>query len=202
MFKQARGTDDDLQDLVKQGLLFSNEVIALQGRASKPQVVWTWMAKFWQQLLNSGRVPHAATNAPMIMAKCVEGRGASGLAFVYIGTQLPYAYTHLLALVANVTLALMAVAVGIACASTDKLLQAAPVPIARLLLFLTIFDGLLAITVRLENPFSGHDVMDFPNLQFHFDMAQETSAFAESANMACQQNGWWDDALPILEDPV
>eukprot|EP00930_Biecheleria_cincta_P075083 TRINITY_DN62274_c0_g1_i1.p1 TRINITY_DN62274_c0_g1~~TRINITY_DN62274_c0_g1_i1.p1 ORF type:complete len:420 (-),score=48.32 TRINITY_DN62274_c0_g1_i1:43-1302(-) len=202
MFKQARGTDDNLEDLVEQGLLCNNEVLALQGRASKPQVVWTWMAKFWQQLIDTGRIPHAATNSPMIMGKCVEGRGAAGLAGVYTGTQLPYAYTHLLALVANVTLALMAVAVGIACAATDKLLQAAPVPLARLLLFLTIFDGLLAITVRLENPFSSHDVMDFPNLQFHLDMANETSAFAESANMACRENGWWADALTVNDGLV
>eukprot|EP00441_Pelagodinium_beii_P002026 CAMPEP_0197701458 /NCGR_PEP_ID=MMETSP1338-20131121/123255_1 /TAXON_ID=43686 ORGANISM="Pelagodinium beii, Strain RCC1491" /NCGR_SAMPLE_ID=MMETSP1338 /ASSEMBLY_ACC=CAM_ASM_000754 /LENGTH=45 /DNA_ID= /DNA_START= /DNA_END= /DNA_ORIENTATION= len=44
--------------------------------------------------------------APTIMAKCVEGRGATGLAFVYIGTQLPYAYSHLLSLISNLTLAL------------------------------------------------------------------------------------------------
>eukprot|EP00931_Biecheleriopsis_adriatica_P050255 TRINITY_DN29088_c0_g2_i1.p1 TRINITY_DN29088_c0_g2~~TRINITY_DN29088_c0_g2_i1.p1 ORF type:complete len:443 (-),score=88.59 TRINITY_DN29088_c0_g2_i1:126-1454(-) len=195
LFKQADGTDEQLQALIDEGLLLGKEADALQGKASKPQIIWVWMAKLWQQLLDSGRIPQSATNAPLIMAKCVEGRGSAGLAFVYIGTQLPYAYSHLLSLVANVTQVLMAVAVGIACAGTDTPLQAAPVPVARLLLFLTIFDGLLAITVRLENPFSGHDVMDFPNRAFHLDMAKETAAFTDCANIAGPKHGWWTDAF-------
>ena len=116
LYKQARGEADALDDLVAAGLLRTEEVAALEPLASKPQVVWAWMTHFWTKALGGAlgvtAPPHAAQLMPVVMAKCMAGRGAIGAALSYVDTQQPFPYVHLLSLITDVALAVNAMAVG------------------------------------------------------------------------------------------
>jgi hypothetical protein len=117
LYKQARGEDSELADLVSAGLLRNDEAAALAPLPSKAQVVWTWMTAFWTKALGGSLAltppPHAAQLMPLVMDKCMKGRGAIGSALCFIDTQQPFVYLHLLALITDVALGVNAMAVGL-----------------------------------------------------------------------------------------
>ena len=82
LYKEARQEAEQLDDVIQAGLLLEHEAHALQPLASKPAVVWAWMTHLWTRLLadelGTTSVPHAAQLAPMIMQRCMQGRGAIG----------------------------------------------------------------------------------------------------------------------------
>ena len=49
IYKQARG-ENDLHDLVDEGLLLESEKDLLEEEPSKPQVVWEWMSSYFAHL--------------------------------------------------------------------------------------------------------------------------------------------------------
>ena len=120
LYKQARceGEDKDgLADLVRAKLLKPHEAEALAPLASRAQVVWAWQTHFWTRALggdlDTTPVPHAAMLAPLVMKRCMDGRGAVGLGLAYIGTQQPFPYVHLLSILTDLALAVNAMYVGL-----------------------------------------------------------------------------------------
>eukprot|EP00929_Paragymnodinium_shiwhaense_P001231 TRINITY_DN101458_c0_g1_i1.p1 TRINITY_DN101458_c0_g1~~TRINITY_DN101458_c0_g1_i1.p1 ORF type:complete len:463 (-),score=23.73 TRINITY_DN101458_c0_g1_i1:9-1397(-) len=197
IYKQARN-EDMLDDLVSAGLLLPAEAQELQGRPSRAQVVWAWLTKFWQELIDEGRIPQPESYCVIVMNKLAAGRGAIGRAFAYTDTQLPYAYCQLLATVSNAALLLNAVAAGAQAADNLQPDIIDATGIIRLLIFLVIFDGLLELLCQVENPFSGGDCMDFPALSFQKYMLDETSALMESPKSfqrGSTATGWWSRAF-------
>ena len=49
---------------------------------------------------------------PLIMKRCMDGRGTIGTALAYIGTQQPFPYVHLLAVLTDLALAVNAMCVA------------------------------------------------------------------------------------------
>lgn len=80
-------------DLVQAGLLQPAEAAALAPLPSKAQVVWAWHTRFWTRVIK-GELRcsklHAPTLAPLVMDKCMKGRGSIARALAYIDTQPPF----------------------------------------------------------------------------------------------------------------
>ena len=219
LYKQARSADDELDDLVKAGLLLRHEADALAPLPSKAQVVWAWQTHFWSRALGGelavSRVPNAETVAPVVMQKCMQGRGSIGLALAYIDTQQPFPYVHLLAILTDLALAVNAMYVGLhtgrqlfvphpggaleAPWRTEShlnvvlLLGFAAVRVAA---FTLIYNGLLGIGVSLDNPI-GDDPADLPGLAFQVYMKRESEAFCsgvDAIDLDGSKTGrvWWE----------
>eukprot|EP00440_Ansanella_granifera_P009966 gb/GFBE01010806.1/.p1 GENE.gb/GFBE01010806.1/~~gb/GFBE01010806.1/.p1 ORF type:complete len:186 (+),score=27.95 gb/GFBE01010806.1/:1-558(+) len=176
-----------MEDLCEAGLLEPHEVEELRGRPQKAQLVWSWMTHLWQRLCEQSRVPQAVGMVSAVLEKCATGRNAIGESYVYTDTQLPFAYTHLLALIANATLLLAAISAGATFASAT-LLVTNIAALLRLLFFLVIFDGLLEIASQLENPLDGDDAMDYPELAYQQRLSEWTAALSDTSTQ-----GWWPD---------
>lgn len=205
LYKEARGEAEDLEDLLSAGILLEHEARALQPLASKPLVVWAWMTHFWTRALASrldtSPIPHAAQLAPMIHTKCMQGRGAIGLALAYVDTQQPFTYLHLLSTITDVALALNSAAVGVQAgryltAAPERLLQA-EVPLhllcafVRVASFVLISSGLLSIGVQMDNPM-GDDPGDFPALAHQVYIKRECESFGKGIDAINLHAGWWE----------
>ena len=113
LFKGARKDDDELDAMVKAGLLTVKEQRQLQGHEadktpgapSKSQMIFAWITAFWARALAPDQgglgttpIPNAPQLSPMVLRRCADGRGAAGGALALVFTQLPLAYVHLLSL--------------------------------------------------------------------------------------------------------
>lgn len=80
-----------MDDLLAAGLLLEHEAHALQQLSCKPAVVWAWLTHFWTRALrgelNTTRIMHADQLAPLVLAKCMQGRSAVGLTLAYTDTK-------------------------------------------------------------------------------------------------------------------
>lgn len=203
LYKQARGEEEQLDDLVVAGLLLQHEAAALQPLASKPAVVWAWLATFWTRALAGelGTTPiaHAQNLAPMIMGKCMQGRGAVGTTLTYIDSQQPFPYVHLLAILTDLALCVNSATTGLQAGHqfADKLTTRTELPllafaaVVRIASFVCIFNGLLSISVHLENPL-GDDPADLPALAYQVWMKKECESFAAGVDAVDVGNEWWE----------
>eukprot|EP00908_Phaeocystis_cordata_P026180 Transcript_865.p1 GENE.Transcript_865~~Transcript_865.p1 ORF type:complete len:493 (+),score=222.21 Transcript_865:96-1574(+) len=231
LYKQARSNDEELGDLVRAGLLLPHEEKALQEIAaaheepSKAQQVWAWQTHFWTRALGgqlgTTPVPHAAMVMPLIMKRCMDGRGAIGTALAYIGTQQPFPYVHLLAVLTDLALAVNAMYVGLhtgrqlfvsrhceaaqggaACEtpwqseSHLNVLLLVGFAGVRVAAFTLIYNGLLGIGVSLDNPI-GDDPADLPGLAFQVFMKRECEGFGaavDAVDLDGSKSGtvWWE----------
>ncbi|KAL3916691.1 MAG: hypothetical protein SGPRY_006711 [Prymnesium sp.] len=118
LYYGARG-NDDLSELVNEGILLPEEVAALEGVPSKSQMVFSWLADFWSRALSdecdlgTSRIPHAAYIAPSVIKRCLDGRGAAGGALALVFTQLPFPYVHLLSLLVDVACVVNGICSGV-----------------------------------------------------------------------------------------
>ena len=109
LYKDARG-QLNLDDAIGKGLLLPHEAVVLQPLPSRTQMVFAWLTDFFNRALTdegaaalgTTPVPHAAMQAPIILKRCLDGRGAAGGALALVYTQLPFPYVHLLSLLVQV----------------------------------------------------------------------------------------------------
>ena len=205
LYKEARNEADQLEDVVAAGLLLEHEAQALQPLASKPAVVWAWQTHFWTRALHGelGTTPiaHAPQLAPLVMSKCMQGRGAIGTTLTYIDSQQPFPYVHLLALLTDMALCVNSATVGLQTGRQiyDPSTLRAELPLlaicafVRVASFVLIYNGLLAISVHLENPL-GDDPADLPALAYQVWMKRECESFSAGVDAIDIDGpgGWWE----------
>ena len=84
-------------------------------------MVFAWLATFFQRALTeegaeelgTTPVPHAHMQAPLVLKRCAEGRGAAGGALTIVCTQLPFPYVHLLSMLVQVACVFNAIVQGV-----------------------------------------------------------------------------------------
>jgi len=155
--------------LIRLGILKSEEIRYLAGREQKAQLVWIWIARY---ALALGTRTKDADNdhiaAVKIQKRCCVGRGAVSSIKTQLGTQLPFTYVQLIAMLVQCSHVVMAVGCGYTAAAawgtgkfamlTAQVVQAVLVPL--------IFQSLLDVCVCINDPF-GSDILDFSLLQYH-----------------------------------
>mmetsp|Transcript_5248 Transcript_5248/g.8804 ORF Transcript_5248/g.8804 Transcript_5248/m.8804 type:complete len:324 (+) Transcript_5248:2-973(+) len=104
LYRGARG-QESLDGLVKAGLLLPQEAAVLKPLPSKSQMIFSWLFDFWSHALaenssglGTSPVPNAAQQAPIVLKRVLDGRGAAGGALAVVFTQIPFPYVHLLSL--------------------------------------------------------------------------------------------------------
>ena len=118
LYNGAR-SDNNLEPLVAKGMLMPHEAAILAPLPSKSQMVFTWLAEFWNRALSPDQggfgtspVPNAQQQAPIVLKRCLDGRGAAGGALALVYTQLPFPYVHLLSFLVKAACLVNAVCQG------------------------------------------------------------------------------------------
>jgi len=167
--------------LIRLGLLKAEEVQYLVGRDQKAQLVWIWIASYALELQaidkQGGHGDHIA--AAKIQKRCCIGRGAVSAIKTQLGTQLPFTYVQLIAILVQCSHVVMAVGCGYTAAAawgTHKyaLLVA---QIVQSVLIPMIFQSLLDVCVCINDPF-GSDILDFSFLQYHVKLLETCESLA------------------------
>lgn len=133
IYRAARKTDGDLEDLVSAGALRREEYGLLQecsGASSKAQAIWVWIQVLWDGLYRLRRIPPQVHMA--VLEHISAGRTGVKRIFTILSTPLPFAYVHLIAGLVHLNLLILAFQAGIclakavgSIAATNSLLRGA-----------------------------------------------------------------------------
>lgn len=193
-FRIARKTDGDLSDMVNSGALLKEEEKVLGELAGgKAQAVWVWIQLLWDGLFKNGHIP---SQVHMVaLGHISTGRQAAKLIRTFLNTQMPFAYTHLMACLVHINLFVLALQAGIVIAKCiGKLenraggketadIQAEVLLITQFLsltLIPLIYLGFLEFSNEIADPF-GVDANDFPRPALHHVMQDENESFFKMA---------------------
>lgn len=99
--------------------------------------------------------------------ECVRARDSVSVIWTHLGTQLPFAYVHLVTFLINVNNLVMAVKCGIvfAAAIAAESYQKATNQVVFAIVVPLLYHGLLSISYIIHDPF-GEDMLDFPVMAY------------------------------------
>lgn len=151
----------------KEGLLTAEEVKILADMPVRPRpaVMWSWICALCTKVLEEQAVPPGKQRD--VVAECVKARDGISLIWTYLGTQLPFAYVHLVTFLVNLNNLVMAIKCGVVFGSSMKTknwIQAASQVIFIFVVPL-LYQGLLSVSYIIHDPF-GEDLLDFPVMAF------------------------------------
>jgi len=172
-----------LQNLVDAGTLTKDEVKILMPLPSKAGVVVSWLALTWEKLFDASNGLAASAVFPrnptinngrygVVFGSICKARDAIGLCHMYMQTQLPYGYIHLILTVVHITCLANSIFCGIHLGQTMREAMdthdEAPVwiplifvRIMRICFIPLLLDGMLLIGTVIAMPL-GSDDDDFP----------------------------------------
>mmetsp|Transcript_53201 Transcript_53201/g.154889 ORF Transcript_53201/g.154889 Transcript_53201/m.154889 type:complete len:414 (-) Transcript_53201:27-1268(-) len=186
MYKQIHN-DQDLTDLVDDGLLTSDEMVVLQPLSSRPQCICAWLCSYMAHLAygdpakGGSRMPHPVTMLPHLLTFCCKARDAIGILFTFTDSQVPFRYVHILSFIVwthNLVQALTS-----AFRMAHELGQASPHYTALvaegvfLLFYPAVYTSLLHVGAGMLNPMRSHSDVDFPRAAFTCYMLAECRSF-------------------------
>lgn len=206
IYRGARKTDGDLNDLVSSGALSDEEMralIDLPGGA-KAQGVWAWIQMLMDEQFTMQRIP--AVIQMSVQTEITNARTAVKTIFTHLTTPMPFAYVHLMACLVHLNLLLLVLQAGMVCTaaigkiyllhhSTKAELEAADVKAdteACMLLFAQavllimvpmLYLGYLELAYEIADPF-GTDPNDFPRAMIHNALQEECEGFFKLAEAA------------------
>jgi len=179
VYKQAQITTHVLQDLLTMGLLTPDELLSLKQIPHKAQVVWIWQTQLLNHLIwEEEKLPKALIKN--VTDQLLAGRDSIRRLFSFVETQVPFPYTHMLALTVHTFHIILSMVCGI---NICVALSSEPVKLAKLVLYIflvvvfcLLYQGILDISVKLENPL-GNDDIDFPRMAYHLTIKETGEAF-------------------------
>jgi len=181
VYKQADNSDE-LGDLVAKRLLTVDELESIQNMPSRYIIVYTWLSALLREVATNGRLVFPEFVLPLMHAEISLMRGGAADIFMFLNSQIPYAYVHLLTLVTKIHVAfVLGYSSGlIGQGFEERSLQM--IIFAYIYLFATrvIYEGLLQIHHVLVNPF-GEDPDDFPKDSYMESLLHTTKATLRQA---------------------
>lgn len=127
----------------------------------RPMVIWAWIMHVITDAMDHDKTPAASRQA--VIHQCTAARDGMANINMYLDTQLPFAYVHLITLLVNVQNLLMALKSGLTFAravpTVDAFVMVQQVLSTIIIVF--IYQALLTISYTIMDPF-GDDVLDFP----------------------------------------
>jgi len=167
IYKYAQQTDHNLQDLMEIGLLNSKELVLLKEDPHRAQVVWIWMATIVRRLLfEDQKLPQSLTKN--LHDQIFNGRDAIRKVTCFLDTQFPLPYVHLIALMVHSFHILIAAVCGanFLIGYGQSSYQFMSLQIVFIVCFGVIYEGILSIARKLQNPLGNHYV-DLNRLAYH-----------------------------------
>jgi len=161
---QAAREVEHLEELVTLDLITESEADFLREYEllwQRPMVIWAWMMHAIIDAMDHDKTPVPSRTA--VIQQCLNARDGMANINMYLDTQLPFAYVHLITLLVNVQNLLMGLksgltfAVAIPTNNTFVMLQ----QVLTTVIIVVIYQALLTISYMIMDPF-GDDVLDFP----------------------------------------
>jgi len=178
--------NENVQSLGPEGDdLFTNEemeIIDTVPYRARPVLMWTWILMLLSKVseeynINAGKFRDIA-------GQCKIARGGISTIWSYLGTQLPFAYVHLVTFMVNLNNFFVAIKCGVLFALALK--QKEPSRALNQFFFVCIvpplYQGLLTISFVIHDPF-GEDLLDFPVMAFQEYMNE---AAVSMSTMGCR----------------
>jgi len=190
-----QGVEKAVQRLIYNGSLMPAEVEVLNALPSKSCIVIGWIAAFFEQAMNpnsglaaSSRFPRNSDNGrySIIYGQIFAAQNAISLCHMYMQTQLPYGYIHLILIMVQLTSLANSIFCGIHLGQTMKQAQANGdavqiwiplifVRVMRIIFIPLLLDGMLFIGHVISMPL-GDDDDDFPAGSFIEDLEDDCLA--------------------------
>jgi len=171
----------NLKALVQEGLLTTDEGEALRRQDvwERPMMCWAWILRICLSAMDYNHTPHSRSS--QVMRQCVMAREGMAVMNMYLDTQLPFGYVHLITLLVNVQNMMMGVKGGIVFAQA---LSAGMVflmieQVLTLVIIVFLYQGMLQISYVIADPF-GDDILDFPIRGFMKYVATTVDAMFEA----------------------
>lgn len=148
----------------------------------RPQILWAWILAVSTKVCEEQGV--APGKQRDIVLQCVQARNGISLIWSVLGTQLPFAYVHLVTFIVNMNNLLVAVKCGIVFvqALDEKSWLQAASQVIFLCVVPLLYQGMLSVSYVIHDPF-GEDLLDFPVMAFQ----EYCNAQAVSVTMFCNQ---------------
>lgn len=181
VIKAARGIHK-IDDLEEKKFLTEEELAILETLTLKQRsvAVWAWIA----QTCRMGFEGLPPPNFNLIQQRCIMATQSIQLIDMFLCTQLPFAYVHLLTWLVHVQNLVVALNAGLVISqSYDTDLQKCIMEVLLALVVCLIYQGLLSISYVIEDPF-GDDLMDFPVMAYTSNIASTLYA-VQSAQIVC-----------------
>lgn len=127
----------------------------------RPIVCWAWILRICMSAMDYAKTP--APRTAMVMKECLVAKEGMTTMNMYLDTQLPFGYVHLMTLLVNLQNLVMALKAGILFAhayALDKPNLMVQQCISCLVIVL-LYQGILQISYVIADPF-GDDVINFP----------------------------------------
>lgn len=187
ILKAARD-NNDMTDLLTDGLLTQDEAEYLEELQSfhRPVAVWSWILRLCQFAWIG--LPPPTFNP--IQVCCTQAKSSIDNIYTYQRTQMPFAYTHLVACLAHAQNVFAAIHAGLSISLDMGSAEAWVREIAMALIVCLIYQGLLALSYVIEDPF-GDDLLDFPIKSY--------TAYVMATVQAVQEAQWHSPALHKLK---
>eukprot|EP00276_Gloeochaete_wittrockiana_P011412 CAMPEP_0184650660 /NCGR_PEP_ID=MMETSP0308-20130426/8228_1 /TAXON_ID=38269 /ORGANISM="Gloeochaete witrockiana, Strain SAG 46.84" /LENGTH=459 /DNA_ID=CAMNT_0027084361 /DNA_START=615 /DNA_END=1994 /DNA_ORIENTATION=+ len=186
VYKQAISLthdDEGVEDLINQGLLTIPEWEVLQHLPNKFNIVYLWVASMIRESAKKGMVYNQVHMVPLMHGNITVMRGAAADVFMYLNTQVPYGYTHVMVVLTRLHLFFITIHSGalIGKAISEKAVVMTILSYIFLIANSMIYEGLLRICKELDNPF-GDDRNDFPKTTYQESTRNSSQAVINSVS--------------------
>jgi len=173
----------------QENLLTADEVTLLADMPIRPRpaVMWSWICALCTKVLEEQGIPPGKQRDAV--AECVKARDGISLIWTYLGTQLPFAYVHLVTFLVNLNNLVMAIKCGVVFAASVKNRNWIHAGSQAVFVFVVplLYQGLLSVSYIIHDPF-GEDLLDFPVM-----------AFQEYMNEAAMTLSYYTHKCPALQ---
>jgi hypothetical protein len=180
IYKYAQQTDDNLQDLMEIGLLNSKELVLLKEDPHRAQVVWIWMARIIKRLLFEDlKLPQSLTKN--LHDQVFHGRDSIRKVTCFLDTQFPLPYVHILGITVHSFHIIVSIVAGVnfIVGWDNSSYQFMSLQLVFIVCFGVIYEGILSIARKLQNPLGNHYV-DLNRLAYHCEIYQTGEAFFQA----------------------
>jgi len=179
IYKYAQQTDNNLQDLMEIGLLNTEELVLLKEDPHRAQVVWIWLATILRRLLfEDQKIPQSLTKN--LHDQIFKGRDSIRAVTCFLDTQMPLPYVHILGITVHSFHIMISVVGGInfLVGYDNSSYQFMSLQIVFIVCFGVIYEGILSIARKLQNPLGNHYV-DLNRLAYHCQFMKQESPFLQ-----------------------
>jgi len=161
---QAARDRPNLELLVEMDCLGSEEAAALQRLPitwERPIICWAWILRICMSAMDYAKTP--APRTAMVMRECLVAKEGMTTMNMYLDTQLPFGYVHLMTLLVNLQNMVMTLKAGIlfaqafALGNTNLMLQQS----VSCMVIVLLYQGILQISYVIADPFGDH-IINFP----------------------------------------